>query len=1397
VHTLVSQTSPIYVMDGATGNGTSWSDATGDLSATLQNATANTEIWVAAGTYFPIICTDCTIEDRKKSFVIPEGVQVYGGFEGTETALSQRNWELNPTYLSGNIDQVDSIRTNSYSVIYTNGVSENTIVDGLIITEGIADSVALGYGSIFNSGAGWFNKGSDNSERSNPTIRNCKFVDNESLGYGGAIVNDGSLGGSTAPIFENCVFDNNYSYAGGGAICNRGNNGGNTAPIIRNCVFTNNEAEKDGGAILSLGSDNGMCSTTISNSFFEYNTSQAHGGAVNNFARQGTANGSITNCIFQFNFGNIGAGVYNNGALNGINTTSISDCTFQFNMAGSAGGALYNQGDENGSCNPSIMNCQFIENESGGSGPAIFNNGIDGVCNPTYVNCIIKNNHAGTYGAGMYNIGKNGECLPTITNCLISGNTALSAGGIYCLGSLNGNCSPTITNCTITGNEAMVGGGVYCNAGDTTGMSNAIITNTIIYGNTAEFGSVFRCIYGKPIINHCLVDADDCGALNSGLGADVQCGTNILFNENPLFMDVSNQDFHLRPGSPLLDMGDNMAITGMGVDLDSLSRINNGTVDLGPYEFYDDVYNPPAIVENPSNYFNCAGNSINLEVAVSGSGPLSYQWFKDEVEITAATNPIYNKMNAGTNDSGIYQCRIIGAQQDSIWSEIANVSIQANLNLVAEISSDVNEICSGEIVTFSAGVVNGGNNATYDWAINGESIGINTPQFSSTELTSDDWVAVFVTSNEACLNNSFTTSNSLNIQVEETQNLDIDLEASSTSICAGENISFEASSNYTGDFSYQWKINGSIISNTTSIFSSSNLVNGDEITCTINSQDNCLEDNSVSAPILEISVEENFEVDINIETTNNSVCEGETILFAAIAENEGTDPIYQWYINGNEVGTNSPNLEMNTFEDEDIIYCEITSSLSCTSNPIVSSNSVSVEIAPTLEASIEIAASTIEICEGESISFTSTTINSGNTPEYQWLINGNLIDSLTNNVLTLDNFDDGDIVECILTSSATCVDISDVISNKIPISVNEIISPSIEIEASTLQICEGGTIDFTASLTNGGDSPSLVWMVNGTDIGNNTSKISLANINHEDVITCQLFSDANCINETMVESNSIMIEVINGITASVEIATENTSVCYGAVVNFEAAGSNAGNDGEYSWFVNENFVQNGPDMLLNNLEDGDEVHCELASSLECVSNEIATSIPITMNVMENSIPSISILSNDTEICEGDLVTFIATPVNGGLSPGFQWRKNGAIIATGNPIYYAQNLEDGDIISCVLMSSLECALLENVASNSIETTVIDCTVSNKNLIEDITINTFPNPTNGIFNLVYESSTPIQQIEIMNLQGQVLQRKTTILNSPVELNIQEYSEGVYFVKLMDTDNRIFVERVILQR
>lgn len=383
-----------------TGNhdGSSWDDAFVDLQDALAIATEGAQIWVAQGIYLPSQDTTQNI-----SFELEDGVELYGGFFGNETDLLERNWEDYPTILSGDLEQNDSLdftnmEDNSYCVIYTNKVSDTTVLDGFIISGGYANDTSASPQSRGQSGGAWFNRGTFGV--SNPSIRNCLFTNNQANYYGGVLYNNGGFNGQTNIAFENCQFIHNRSRESGGGIYNQGNFGGESSPSFKHCTFRDNTSmEGSGGLFYNNGTD-GISSPVYINCEFSDNRSSSYGGVAFNMGKD------LGNCRPVF-----------------IN------CLFLRNKALSAG-VMYNLGSEDGQSNPQLINCTLYDNFGDVSAGALNNNGGGaedmGTSEATVKNCIFWNNRTNGIGAVFKN--NNGSVI--VENCLMSAADcdALNAG---------------------------------------------------------------------------------------------------------------------------------------------------------------------------------------------------------------------------------------------------------------------------------------------------------------------------------------------------------------------------------------------------------------------------------------------------------------------------------------------------------------------------------------------------------------------------------------------------------------------------------------------------------------------------------------------------------------------------------------------------------------------------------------------------------------------------------------------------------------------------------------------------------------------------------------------------------------------------------------------------------
>jgi hypothetical protein len=366
----VLQAQPIrYVKPAPSGigDGSSWANASGNLQAMIDAlGSPGSQVWVAAGTYKPT-----TTDDRSISFSMKNNVAIYGGFAGTETSVSQRNWNTNVTILSGDLQNNDVITgsgssltisgntENSYHVVYNDNIDITAVLDGFTITGGNAN------GDIVNSdiGGGMLNYGAS------PTLANCRFIRNRANYDGGGMTNYDD----SSPALNNCSFIENKAFFGGG-MQNTG-----SSPSLTNCSFSKNIAIVDGGGMENYD----LSSPDLTNCSFSENNA-VYGGGISNYI---SSTPTLINCSF---FKNIAE--EDGGGMANYQTSSptLINCSFSQNIAEEEGGGMYNDASS-----PTLTNCILWGNTTTGifnlSGSPIITSSIVQDINPAGSNPLFVN----------------------------------------------------------------------------------------------------------------------------------------------------------------------------------------------------------------------------------------------------------------------------------------------------------------------------------------------------------------------------------------------------------------------------------------------------------------------------------------------------------------------------------------------------------------------------------------------------------------------------------------------------------------------------------------------------------------------------------------------------------------------------------------------------------------------------------------------------------------------------------------------------------------------------------------------------------------------------------------------------------------------------------------------
>lgn len=524
---------------GTTGDNTtglSWANAYQSIQSALTAATTGDEIWVKQGTY--------TIHGAANQLVVKEGVNVYGGFAGTETALTERSSDAALTVIA----HADTATIN-FRLLTSSDLNTATTWDGLTFN-GMSKGrgVALAGNCVLN----------------NAIVKNCLVAN----GSGAGVYM--SSGSDFVPVtLSNSLIDSNTlqvssvntSQLGGAGVFIK--SGAKMAEII-GCTISNNTIEgvSATGNLEAKGAGLSLFTGTVRNTVIDGNK------LIN------SANASYSNN----NFTGGGLSIVPENTTKPANNILIEGCSITNNSSPSRGGGI-------------IIDPRWSGEYQG---------------NYTFSKTIIANNSTGVVGGGILctaatkQVGE-GWTL-NLQNSIIANNSAAAnnaGGGVY----LNIGCVFNMTNCTVVNNFAgkYGGAGVFFQgvanhtikasfkdvlmwgnvcpayATDKVHLNNGGQASTILFSAIQDYDAASTTLTTATLGDNIVLNADNANAAGPNFVSPA--------TESGVSTSALTASWKLTSASPCVDAGDNY----LTEDLEGTARPNGDYSDIGAYEYTSSV----------------------------------------------------------------------------------------------------------------------------------------------------------------------------------------------------------------------------------------------------------------------------------------------------------------------------------------------------------------------------------------------------------------------------------------------------------------------------------------------------------------------------------------------------------------------------------------------------------------------------------------------------------------------------------------------------------------------------------------------------------------------------------------------------------------------------------------
>lgn len=587
------------------------------------------------------------------------------------------------------------------------------------------------------------------------------------------------------------------------------------------------------------------------------------------------------------------------------------------------------------------------------------------------------------------------------------------------------------------------------------------------------------------------------------------------------------------------------------------------------------VIEPVVITQTLQDKTVAEQSQLRLAVTASGSSPLKYTWFHNNIRLEGETQPSLLISSVSQSDQGVY--RVLVSNEHSRQDSSARITILGRVNITRQPYDT--SVFEGADTSLS--VVASGSAINYQWQKQTNQGWLDISSAASSILQLKAVSTADAGNYRVKVSNSINTVYSDSVNVYVGSGASITKQPQSHVVVAGANVSFNVAAS--GDeLKYEWRKNGQLISGETgSVLTINNATVSDQAVyqCRVwnaSNSVNCAQATlTIAAPLSIVK-----------QPQSTSVFAGEWVNMKFTVQ--GYKPSYRWYKNGSLMaGETGQNLSLGnvTAASAGRYQAEAYNQFGQ-----IRSIAITVEVKQPVRITSHPQATVIN--PGSAIRLTVAAQGSGLS--YEWFHNGVKLNGQTGASLLINsaNATHGGSYSCRVWNSNNSVN-----CNAAVVTVREAVG--IYSHTQSFTIHEGSSTRL--SVVARGYQPKYRWFKSGVLIpGETSSQLNLTAVSKQDNATyrCEVyndFSEASCGN--------ISLTVLLKPVIQTQSLSQRVNLGDSLVLAVTAKGSGSL---RYQWHRNGQILagETYNELRLTNIQSLDlgSYHCQVSNSVASVNS---------------------------------------------------------------------------------------------------------------------------------------------------------------------------------------------------